>query len=283
MAQRPDRSGAARSRRTPRDGHRHAGGHQGPTTPAGQRPRRAGPAGRRRRRPAGRRPVPAARGRAGAGARAASPDITRPATSPPDPRRRPVACPHMLAWIDLEMTGLDPARHTIVEIACLGHRRRPDHHGRGSRPGRRTPRPSSWPRWTSSCAPCTPARACWRTSRRSTLTLADAGAQTLAFLQSHIPEARTVPLAGNSIGTDRRFLATQLPEIEDFLQLPLGRRLHHQGAVPALAPRGLQGGTREEGRPPGPAGHPRERGRAGLLPGRGLRPRRVDHRGGRAT
>ena len=25
----------------------------------------------------------------------------------------------MLAWIDLEMTGLDPARHTIVEIACL--------------------------------------------------------------------------------------------------------------------------------------------------------------------
>ena len=33
----------------------------------------------------------------------------------------------------------------------------------------------------------------------------------------HIPEARTVPLAGNSIGTDRRFLATQLPEIEDYL------------------------------------------------------------------
>jgi oligoribonuclease len=29
--------------------------------------------------------------------------------------------------------------------------------------------------------------------------------------------ARTVPLAGNSIGTDRRFLATQLPEIEEYL------------------------------------------------------------------
>ena len=51
----------------------------------------------------------------------------------------------------------------------------------------------------------------------STLTLADAGAQTLAFLQKHIPEPRTVPLAGNSIGTDRRFLAAQLPEVEDFL------------------------------------------------------------------
>ena len=51
----------------------------------------------------------------------------------------------------------------------------------------------------------------------STTTLAEAGAQTLAFLKEHIGQARTVPLAGNSIGTDRRFLATQLPEIEDFL------------------------------------------------------------------
>lgn len=51
----------------------------------------------------------------------------------------------------------------------------------------------------------------------STVSLADAGAQTLAFLQEHIPEARTVPLCGNSIGTDRRFLAKQLPEIEEFL------------------------------------------------------------------
>jgi oligoribonuclease len=51
----------------------------------------------------------------------------------------------------------------------------------------------------------------------STLTLEQAGAQTLEFLKTHIPEPRTVPLAGNSIGTDRRFLATQLPEIEDYL------------------------------------------------------------------
>ena len=55
--------------------------------------------------------------------------------------------------------------------------------------------------------------------------------------------------------------------------LPLGRRLDHQGALPALAPRGLQGGAHEEGRPPGPAGHPRVRGGAGLLPRRHLRPR----------
>ena len=53
--------------------------------------------------------------------------------------------------------------------------------------------------------------------RSSELSLADAGAQTLAFLREHVPEARTVPLCGNSIGTDRRFLARYLPEIEDHL------------------------------------------------------------------
>ena len=53
--------------------------------------------------------------------------------------------------------------------------------------------------------------------RASTIELATAGAETLAFIQEHVPEARTVPLCGNSIGTDRRFLARWLPEIEEYL------------------------------------------------------------------
>ncbi|MDQ1404111.1 MAG: oligoribonuclease [Actinomycetota bacterium] len=53
--------------------------------------------------------------------------------------------------------------------------------------------------------------------KASTLSLADAGAQTLAFIKEHAPQARTVPLCGNSIGTDRRFLAVHLPEIEEYL------------------------------------------------------------------
>jgi len=53
--------------------------------------------------------------------------------------------------------------------------------------------------------------------RASTISLEDAGAQTLAFLRQHIPNAHTVPLCGNSIGTDRRFLAVHLPEVEDYL------------------------------------------------------------------
>ncbi len=49
------------------------------------------------------------------------------------------------------------------------------------------------------------------------MSLAEAGQATLAFLQEHVPAPRTVPLAGNSIGTDRRFLAAYLPEIEEWL------------------------------------------------------------------
>ena len=122
----------------------------------------------------------------------------------------------MLAWIDLEMTGLDPARHTIVEIACLIT----DDDLALIEEG---------PDLVVSATPEQLAdmddvvRAMHTRSglladiEASSLTLAEAGAQTLAFLQRHIPQPRTVPLAGNSIGTDRRFLAQQLPEIEDYL------------------------------------------------------------------
>jgi oligoribonuclease len=51
----------------------------------------------------------------------------------------------------------------------------------------------------------------------STTTLEVAGAATLEFIKLHVPDARTVPLCGNSIGTDRRFLAKYLPEIENHL------------------------------------------------------------------
>jgi oligoribonuclease len=51
----------------------------------------------------------------------------------------------------------------------------------------------------------------------STTTLAEAGEQTLAFLKEHVPTERSVPLCGNSIGTDRRFLTAYLPDIEEYL------------------------------------------------------------------
>lgn len=53
--------------------------------------------------------------------------------------------------------------------------------------------------------------------RSSTVTLEEAGAATLEFIKQHVPSPRTVPLCGNSIGMDRRFLAAYLPEIENWL------------------------------------------------------------------
>ena len=51
----------------------------------------------------------------------------------------------------------------------------------------------------------------------STTTLAEASEATMTLLRELIDEARTAPLCGNSIGTDRRFLLRWLPEIEEFL------------------------------------------------------------------
>jgi oligoribonuclease len=51
----------------------------------------------------------------------------------------------------------------------------------------------------------------------SDVTLADAGAAVSAYVRSHVPQPRTAPLCGNSIGVDRRFLDRHLPELDAYL------------------------------------------------------------------
>jgi oligoribonuclease len=122
----------------------------------------------------------------------------------------------MLVWIDLEMTGLDPARHTIVEIATLVTdddlnliEEGPDLVVHAS--------PEELAEMDDLVRTMHTQSGLLAAMEASTLTLAEAGAETLTFLKKHIPQPRTVPLAGNSIGTDRRFLAAYLPDIEDYL------------------------------------------------------------------
>ena len=50
----------------------------------------------------------------------------------------------------------------------------------------------------------------------STISVRDAEVTTLEFMKAHIGDARSVPLCGNSIGTDRRFLEEYMPELEAF-------------------------------------------------------------------
>lgn len=53
--------------------------------------------------------------------------------------------------------------------------------------------------------------------RESRTTVAEAARLTLDFIRVHVTEPRTVPLCGNSIGTDRRFLAKYMADIENYL------------------------------------------------------------------
>jgi oligoribonuclease len=49
------------------------------------------------------------------------------------------------------------------------------------------------------------------------VTIGEAQDLVLAYVRQHIPEARKAPLCGNSIATDRAFLARDLPRLDDYL------------------------------------------------------------------
>jgi oligoribonuclease len=55
-----------------------------------------------------------------------------------------------------------------------------------------------------------------RAIQQSTTTIVEAEAATLSFLKEHISDEQSVPLCGNSIGTDRRFLQEYMPTLESF-------------------------------------------------------------------
>ena len=122
----------------------------------------------------------------------------------------------MLVWMDLEMTGLDHTSDVIVEIATLVTD--DDLQIVAEGPDLVVHQPDEV------LASMDPFVVDMHTKsglldqiKASTITLEEAGAETLAFIREHAPVARTVPLCGNSIGTDRRFLSAYLPEIEEHL------------------------------------------------------------------
>jgi oligoribonuclease len=53
--------------------------------------------------------------------------------------------------------------------------------------------------------------------RRSAITMAEAEEQVLAYVREFVPNPRTAPLCGNSIATDRGFLARDMPALDAFL------------------------------------------------------------------
>ena len=122
----------------------------------------------------------------------------------------------VLAWMDLEMTGLDPARNVIVEVATVVTDDDLEIVAEG---------PDLVIAATDEDLAAMPdvVRVMHTKSgllaaiRQSSLTVADAAEETLAFLQEHIPAPASVPLCGNSIGTDRRFLSIWMPKVDSYL------------------------------------------------------------------
>ncbi len=118
--------------------------------------------------------------------------------------------------MDLEMTGLDPDTDVVVEIATLITDDDLAIVAEGPDLVVHQP-PEVLDRMGDFVRAMHTKSGLLEAIGTSTTTLAEASEATMAFLREHIDEARTVPLCGNSIGTDRRFLLRWLPEIEEFL------------------------------------------------------------------
>ncbi|MCU0869637.1 MAG: oligoribonuclease [Burkholderiales bacterium] len=120
--------------------------------------------------------------------------------------------PRHLVWLDMEMTGLDPDRDRVIEIAIVVTDANLEviaegpviavHQSDAVLAGM-----DAWNTATHGKSGLTDR------VRASTIDEAEAERQCLAFVEHHVP-ARTSPMCGNSICQDRRFMARHLPRLE---------------------------------------------------------------------
>ena len=111
------------------------------------------------------------------------------------------------------------------------------------------------------------------------LTLHEAEEQVLAYVREFVPEPRKAPLAGNTVGTDRTFLARDMPELEGWMHY----RVIDVSSIKELTrqwyPRAYFAAPEQGRQPPRPDRHQREHRRAPLLPQGCVRaPARTGHR-----
>jgi oligoribonuclease len=119
-----------------------------------------------------------------------------------------------LVWIDLEMTGLDPNRDHIIEIATIVTDSDLDLVAEGPVIAIRQPEAvlagmDDWNRTTHGGSGLIDR------VRSSTIDARQAEAMTLEFLEKH-SQSGASPMCGNSVCQDRRFLAREMPSLERF-------------------------------------------------------------------
>lgn len=119
-----------------------------------------------------------------------------------------------LVWIDLEMTGLDPEKERIIEIATVVTDSKLNILAEG---------PNMAVHQSDALLN---AMDDWNTEQHggsglvarvkgSTISERDAERETIEFLRHWVPEGAS-PMCGNSIGQDRRFLVKYMPQLEAY-------------------------------------------------------------------
>src|SRR3569623_1855969 len=121
-----------------------------------------------------------------------------------------------LVWIDCEMTGLDPASHVLVEIAVVVTDAELNvlDDGLDFVIGAR---PEQLVAMDAIVHEMHAASGLLDEIRRSVTTVEQAEAQVLEYIQRFVPERRKAPLCGNTIATDRGFIARYMPLLDDHL------------------------------------------------------------------
>ena len=121
-----------------------------------------------------------------------------------------------LVWIDCEMTGLDTTSDKLIEIAALVTDGDLNILGDGvdivihADDEALANMPDVVTKMHAASGLTDEVRA-------STVTLAQAEQQVLDYIRAHVTSSGQVPLAGNSIATDRAFLARDMPRLNEYL------------------------------------------------------------------
>jgi oligoribonuclease len=123
--------------------------------------------------------------------------------------------PTHLIWLDLEMTGLDPERDRIIEVACIITDADLQIVAEGPNVPIHVPDAllDGMDEW---CTKTHTSSGLVDRIRATDLTIAQADVQTRDFVAQHVPKGAS-PLCGNSIAHDRRFVRREMPLFHEWL------------------------------------------------------------------
>lgn len=121
-----------------------------------------------------------------------------------------------LVWVDCEMTGLELGHDALIEVAALVTDSDLNILGEGVDVVVHAP-DEALDGMLDVVREMHAKSGLTDEVRASTVTLAEAEELVLAYIKEHVPDANSAPLCGNSIATDRGFLARDMPTLDGYL------------------------------------------------------------------